>query len=108
MNFLEWFFMLQLVICLGVTIVKILNLMKSGELYSLPYAFLGFITYVLFWGLGLVCMFFSIPSNNIGMFTAVMTLTSLLLMLNLGFLFGEILFNMKESIEKPYKAYSPR
>jgi len=105
MNFYEWIFIIQLLICLAITFLKVYNIMCSGEIYDIKISFLTFGIYALFFGLGFMTAMFSIDN---AFFVVLVSATSILLIFNLILTGAEIMLYMKDVVQKPFKAYTPK
>lgn len=87
MNFYEVLFLIQLLIAVGITGLKILNLFSAGALYNLKASFLLFIGYVVTWFFALLVAFHNASTL---IYITLWGFESVFLILNVVFLIIEV------------------
>jgi hypothetical protein len=101
----DMMFFVQLALVVGITLLKLYNIMTIGKYYDLK---MGFITYILFiigWFTGLI-VFMLNPETHL--YRVLFMLESLFLILNTLFLFIEILIGLKNTLDQPIGLYDPK
>mgnify|MGYP001558605140 CR=1 FL=1 len=97
------FFIIQLLVCVGIILAKVYNFMTFGKWYDMRISFILFIGYLFSYLLGLFVFFLDAEEL---LYLQIFRLESFLLALNVLFLFIEIIFYLKDTIKSPYKAYN--
>ena len=106
MEIIGYIFLLQVVICLGLFLYKLYNVLRAGEAVSISASVLMLISYLLVWGVGLLAVLFDLGVNRI--FYALFTLESWLLPIYAIFFFIELLLYYKIAIAGGTKGYRPQ
>jgi len=103
MNLYEWLFIVQLLALIVISILKLYNLMNSGEWYDFKISILLFIGFFLFWAIGFVVL--NLDHNSGLIYAVIFRIENFLLLLNVLFFITEIIFLVRDSLKKSIKAY---
>lgn len=104
MNIYDIMFMLQFLILVGITIVKLYSVMKQATLYNFKTSIVLFIVYLVAWLVGLVALMYY-PEKLI--YRTLFTLGSWLMVLNVVFFVIELFYSISKTAVKPIEAYKP-
>lgn len=103
-NLYDAMFIIALIMCAGITIAKIYNLMGVGTFYHIKIGFLLFAGYGLGYGLSFITTL--LDSGDELMYSLVFSVLSLLLIVNVVLMFIEVIFYLRETSLGPTKAHN--
>lgn len=88
----EMFFLLQFLVVFGIILCKTYNIMKQGEFYDISMAWILFMLFFIAWGVGFVITLLGYTET---LYSQLFKFESFFVLLNIGFMIAEHLFQLK-------------
>jgi len=105
MNIYDALVLVGFFVCVGLTFIRLYNVMRQGKLYQFDWTWFMFFTYLIFWLLVFVA-YMSQPTRN--MFLIIYQIVNFMLVLNVFGLAADILFHLRNQTEDIHATYEPR
>lgn len=100
-SFIEILFIGHILGVIGITLAKFYNVMTKGELYDFKMTWVLFVSFMIFWFMGLLVVL----TDYTFIYSLIFKFTSLFMIINILFLIIELFFLTEEIANKGTQAY---